>query len=106
MSKFRLTKKERHPESLSRQPQPEPPGIRPVPAGFPPMVPPDVVQKRAFEIYCERKGAPGDALSDWLQAERELREIAQVWGGTPRESGNTRQESRPVQPSGLKESRP
>ena len=35
---------------------------------------------RAYEIYLERGGAPGDALEDWVRAERELRER----GGKPR----------------------
>ena len=30
------------------------------------------IQQRAYEIYLEREGAPGDPLSDWIQAEREL----------------------------------
>ena len=30
------------------------------------------IRARAFEIYQRRKGRPGDAHSDWLQAEREL----------------------------------
>ncbi len=29
---------------------------------------------RAYEIYVERGGAPGDALGDWVRAERELLE--------------------------------
>jgi Protein of unknown function (DUF2934) len=29
---------------------------------------------RAYEIYCERHGAPGDELSDWIMAERQLME--------------------------------
>ena len=29
---------------------------------------------RAYEIYLERRGAPGDALGDWTRAERELLE--------------------------------
>jgi len=32
------------------------------------------VRARAFEIYLRRNGGPGDAQSDWLQAERELAE--------------------------------
>ncbi len=32
----------------------------------------DEIQLRAYEIYLERGGAPGDALADWVQAEREL----------------------------------
>jgi hypothetical protein len=30
------------------------------------------IEQRAFEIYIRRNGGPGDAASDWLQAEREL----------------------------------
>lgn len=29
---------------------------------------------RAYEIYLERRGAPGNALEDWTRAERELTE--------------------------------
>lgn len=29
---------------------------------------------RAYEIYLERGGTPGDALGDWTRAERELLE--------------------------------
>ena len=32
------------------------------------------VALRAYEIYLERGGAPGDALQDWTRAERELLE--------------------------------
>ena len=31
------------------------------------------IQARAYEIYLARAGRPGNAESDWLQAERELR---------------------------------
>jgi hypothetical protein len=35
------------------------------------------IRARAYEIYLERRDAPGDAMSDWLQAEAELQpEIA------------------------------
>jgi hypothetical protein len=30
------------------------------------------IQQRAYEIFLERRGAPGDELEDWLRAEREL----------------------------------
>jgi len=30
------------------------------------------IRLRAYEIYLERSGLPGDELDDWLQAEREL----------------------------------
>ena len=32
------------------------------------------IQVRAYEIYLERQGAPGNQIEDWLQAERELLE--------------------------------
>jgi hypothetical protein len=32
------------------------------------------IRERAYYIYLARGGANGDAVSDWLQAERELRE--------------------------------
>jgi hypothetical protein len=35
-------------------------------------VTPQRIQARAYEIYEARHGGPGDAVSDWLQAEREL----------------------------------
>ena len=30
------------------------------------------IRIRAYEIYIARDGQPGDELSDWLQAEREI----------------------------------
>ncbi|HJZ63501.1 MAG TPA: DUF2934 domain-containing protein [Candidatus Acidoferrum sp.] len=30
------------------------------------------ISRRAYEIYLERSGAPGDPHSDWLRAEAEL----------------------------------
>ena len=36
---------------------------------------------RAYEIYLERGGAPGDAFQDWMQAERELLEKYSKPGG-------------------------
>jgi len=33
----------------------------------------DEIRKRAYEIYQERNGGPGNALEDWLQAEAELK---------------------------------
>jgi hypothetical protein len=37
----------------------------------------DEIRCRAYDIYCARNGSSGDALSDWLEAEQELREAAQ-----------------------------
>jgi hypothetical protein len=39
----------------------------------PPVVSDDMIAQRAFEMYCARGGGDGQALEDWLQAERELR---------------------------------
>jgi len=30
------------------------------------------IRNRAYEIYLQRGGHPGDEVDDWLQAEREL----------------------------------
>jgi hypothetical protein len=32
------------------------------------------IRRRAYEIYLDRSGAPGDPVADWLQAERSLRD--------------------------------
>jgi DUF2934 family protein len=34
------------------------------------------IRRRAYEIYLERDGLQGDALDDWLRAERELQKVA------------------------------
>jgi hypothetical protein len=34
------------------------------------------ISLRAYEIYLERGGLPGNELDDWLQAERELERLA------------------------------
>ena len=34
------------------------------------------IRLRAYEIYLERGGLPGNELHDWLQAERELERVA------------------------------
>jgi Protein of unknown function (DUF2934) len=42
--------------------------------------PEEEIRRRAYEIFLERGAEPGDALSDWLQAERELRKsLALSW---------------------------
>ena len=33
----------------------------------------DEIRIRAYELFLERGAEPGDALSDWLRAERELK---------------------------------
>jgi hypothetical protein len=32
----------------------------------------DEIAERAFHIYLERNGAPGDPMQDWIRAEQEL----------------------------------
>ncbi len=34
------------------------------------------IRQRAYEIYLERDGRPGDELDDWLRAERELEKVS------------------------------
>ena len=36
------------------------------------------IARRAFELYCERGCQEGRDVEDWLQAERELRQMARV----------------------------
>jgi hypothetical protein len=38
---------------------------------------------RAYQIYLERGGAPGNALDDWTRAERELRQKPSEPGSKP-----------------------
>lgn len=38
------------------------------------------IRQRAHEIYRDRGDAPGDPISDWLQAEAELRSRAEFPG--------------------------
>jgi Protein of unknown function (DUF2934) len=39
---------------------------------------------RAYHIYLERKGAPGNPFEDWKRAERELTELVQKPAAKPR----------------------
>lgn len=32
-----------------------------------------LIQKRAYEIYCNRRNEPGDQVNDWLVAEKQVR---------------------------------
>lgn len=56
----------------NRKQPPIPVAVRPHPT---PVLNPEEIRVRAYGKYCARDGSPGDALSDWLEAERELREI-------------------------------
>jgi hypothetical protein len=53
-----------------------------------PAVTHDQIARRAYEIYEARGADEGDALADWLTAERELRQRTSAPGaapGTPRD---------------------
>ena len=39
-----------------------------------------LIQARAYQLFCDRDGLPGHALSDWLQAEREIHQHFEVQG--------------------------
>jgi hypothetical protein len=51
------------------------------------------ISSRAYEIYLERDGLPGDALDDWLRAERELQKVALFKRGWNRIQERRRPES-------------
>lgn len=36
------------------------------------LTPQQKIEMRAYEIYLERNGAPGNPLEDWVRAEREV----------------------------------
>jgi hypothetical protein len=38
----------------------------------------EAIRERAYQIYLTRGDRPGDPLSDWLQAERELAHLARA----------------------------
>lgn len=33
----------------------------------------EMIQKKAYEIYCKRGNKPGSPLSDWITAEKEVK---------------------------------
>lgn len=48
---------------------------------------PEEIALRAYYIYLQRAGAPGDEVADWVQAERELmRESAEENGKVKRKA--------------------
>jgi hypothetical protein len=49
------------------QRMPEPPAITITPA-----ISEEEIRARAYEIYLDRNGEPGDPVQDWLRAEAEL----------------------------------
>ena len=38
----------------------------------------EAIARRAYELFLERGGEPGHDLEDWLQAERELIDLARA----------------------------
>jgi len=42
----------------------------------------DEIKRRAYEIYLERGGLPGQELEDWFQAEREIESAAHFMRAT------------------------
>jgi Protein of unknown function (DUF2934) len=42
----------------------------------------DEIRRRAYEIYVERGGLPGQELEDWLQAGREIESAAHFMRAT------------------------
>ena len=52
---------------------------------------PDLIRRRAYEIFLARNGRPGDHVADWCQAERELKGMADgvAMAARPRERGGT-----------------
>ncbi len=47
------------------------------------------ISKRAYEIYLERNGAPGNPFEDWSRAERELFEAKPAKAKSRRKSNVT-----------------
>jgi hypothetical protein len=59
----RRTPAEAKPRAIARKTPPQPSIARPGD---------DQIRLRAYELYLERGGRPGDPFEDWLRAEREL----------------------------------
>jgi hypothetical protein len=57
------------PDASSIQPNAEDTSANSVPSH-------EEIRRRAYEIYLDRNGDPGDELDDWLRAERELQKVA------------------------------
>ncbi|HZW08586.1 MAG TPA: DUF2934 domain-containing protein [Phycisphaerales bacterium] len=69
--------------------------VKPAPPPLPPNesapeLSPDLIRRRAFEIFQARGDGPGDPVADWMQAERELR--------AEPESGASAEAARPADP--------
>jgi hypothetical protein len=66
----------------------------------------DEIRTRAYEIYLERDGLPGDELDDWLRAERELQKVAlfaRDWNRLQQRVGHTPKAEIDIRPMETKE---
>ena len=78
----REAKEERKFFLATQKAQPKQPAIIEQPTPLPttqnepkrPTISEDDVRIRAYELYLQRGATPGNELTDWLQAERELRQ--------------------------------
>jgi hypothetical protein len=69
-----MTLKGKRNETLELHTRPIPPHAEDTSANHAPSH--EEIRCRAYEIYLERNGLPGDELDDWLRAERELQKVA------------------------------
>jgi Protein of unknown function (DUF2934) len=66
-----MESKEKKNEALKARTGPIQPGAENISVSHAPGL--GEIRLRAYEIYLERGGLPGNELEDWLQAERELK---------------------------------
>ncbi len=69
-----MTSKDRRNVTLGHDASPSQPQVEEISADHAPSQ--EEIRRRAYEIYLERDGLPGDELDDWLRAERELEKVA------------------------------
>ena len=69
-----MTSKSKRDETLELHARPAQPHAEDAAANHEPN--PDEIRRRAYEIYLERCGLPGQELDDWLQAESEFESAA------------------------------
>jgi len=43
-----------------------------------------LIRDRAYQLFLQREGAPGDAVRDWLRAEQEIRQEDSIHRGPAR----------------------
>ena len=69
-----MTSKDRRNVTLGHDASPNQPQVEEISGDYAPSR--EEIRRRAYEIYLERDGLPGDELDDWLRAERELDKVA------------------------------